>query len=241
MPRLGWDDESIRTLGGAVQRGDGAAVLELLRVHNPLEVAQLAGQGLLIALAQDIAGAEDLGQDLVAGLRTRFCPGDDLLADELDAARGAGAPTDLRPVPVSLEELSMHIEGDPLMDEGWRIDIETGQWWPSNPEGMIGESPPEHWEDPDAWLFVESSGSRDGWEDMRDFIATVEDPDLAARLGDAIHGRGAFRRFKDVLWPHERLRTDWFRFSDERQQGRAREWLAERGVRPAQPGDDVPE
>jgi uncharacterized protein UPF0158 len=40
---------------------------------------------------------------------------------------------------------------------------------------------------------------------------------------------GAFRRFKDVLsrWPEELRR--WFAFSDERQRGRCRAWLADEG------------
>jgi len=49
----------------------------------------------------------------------------------------------------------------------------------------------------------------------------------------AITGRGAFRRFKDVIdrWPDEIER--WRVFSDERRMGRAREWLAAHGYRPA--------
>jgi hypothetical protein len=48
----------------------------------------------------------------------------------------------------------------------------------------------------------------------------------------ALDGRGAFRRFKDVLqdWPEER--ELYFRFSDERRRGRAREWLADQDYRP---------
>ena len=51
----------------------------------------------------------------------------------------------------------------------------------------------------------------------------------AARLMIAISGRGAFRRFKDVLarWPGELDR--WYAFSAERQRGRARAWLADAG------------
>ena len=46
---------------------------------------------------------------------------------------------------------------------------------------------------------------------------------------DAISGRGAFRRFKDVLalWPGEL--DQWYAFSAERQRGRARAWLADAG------------
>jgi hypothetical protein len=70
---------------------------------------------------------------------------------------------------------------------------------------------------------------------MELFIDTLADPERADRLGIAIDGRGAFRRFKDVLgrWPGEIER--WYAFSEERQWGRARAWLAGAGycVEPA--------
>jgi len=65
---------------------------------------------------------------------------------------------------------------------------------------------------------------------MEDFIATVEDEHLAELLEVAINGRGAFRRFKDVLLRYPEERERWFRFKDERMQERACEWLENIGV-----------
>ena len=64
---------------------------------------------------------------------------------------------------------------------------------------------------------------------MERFIGTVRDPGRTDRLEIAISGRGAFRRFKDVLarWPGELDR--WYVFSAERHRGRARAWLADAG------------
>jgi len=80
---------------------------------------------------------------------------------------------------------------------------------------------------------VECLGSRDGYRDMEDFIETIPQAERRDMLEVAIAGRGAFRRFKDVLdrWPDEIER--WLVFSDERRMGRAREWLAAHGYRPA--------
>jgi hypothetical protein len=50
-------------------------------------------------------------------------------------------------------------------------------------------------------LWVHCEGSRDGYRDMERFIGTVRDPGRADRLEIAISGRGAFRRFKDILGP----------------------------------------
>lgn len=232
--RQDWDDKSWRRLLGAVRRGDGPEVLAVLRRHDPMEVAQLAGSGLLLALDDRLADSHDLARRLADDLRDRMWSGDDELAHELDVARGASDGPDLRPIPVDLEELAMNLEGNP-MDEGWRLDIETGDWWVADPLGMTGEDPPEDWDDPDRWLGVHALGSREGWTDMRDFIGRVDDPDLVDRLDRAIHGRGVFRRFKDVLYDHDHdgIRAEWFRFSDDRQRGRARAWLAMHGLRPA--------
>jgi hypothetical protein len=89
-------------------------------------------------------------------------------------------------------------------------------------------------DDDERWLWVDSTGSRSGYRDMREFIGDVNDPDVADRLSIAINGPGAFRRFKNTLstWPD--LMTRWFSFSDDRQRGRARAWLADEGYAPSQ-------
>ena len=62
---------------------------------------------------------------------------------------------------------------------------------------------------------------------------TVTDDALAGRLGVAIQGKGAFLRFKATLAPNEKWSGAWLTFSNERQLGRARWWLADEGLRPA--------
>lgn len=72
---------------------------------------------------------------------------------------------------------------------------------------------------------------------MQTFIGTVADPGRADTLDIAINGRGPFRRFKDTLsrWPGELER--WHGYHEDRQRGRARDWLADTGhtVAPATP------
>ena len=69
---------------------------------------------------------------------------------------------------------------------------------------------------------VESFG---GYRDMQAFIATVEDDHLSELLEVAINGKGAFRRFKDVLLNYPEERERWFKFKDDRMEERALEWL----------------
>ena len=80
-------------------------------------------------------------------------------------------------------------------------------------------------EDFDRYERIPKAESHEGYEDMVDFIATVEDEHLAELLEVAINGKGAFRRFKDVLLNYPEERERWFKFKDERMEERALEWL----------------
>ena len=227
-----WDKEAVKELRGAVYRGD--SVVELVRGRLTDDVLQLAGDGLLHAVAQGIPGANELAAQCAAALRDRLWWGDEELADQLGAAVGQGATPLLRTLPIDLQELASILEGDPLYDEA-RIDLKTGQVWLHGPGYDIDDDADDE-DDGDAegrWLYVENQGSHDGYRDMERFIATVKDPEIADRLEIAITGKGAFRRFKDVLarWPDEMAR--YFLLCEERQRGRARAWLAGKGYRPA--------
>ena len=77
----------------------------------------------------------------------------------------------------------------------------------------------------DRYERIPKAESHEGYEDMVDFIATVKDEHLTELLEVAINGKGAFRRFKDVLLNYPEERERWFRFRDGRTQERALEWL----------------
>jgi hypothetical protein len=69
-----------------------------------------------------------------------------------------------------------------------------------------------------------------GW--MEEFADTVTNTRLRDRLGIALDGPGAFRRFKHVLADHPAERERWFRFRDDRVREAMEEWLAEHGIEP---------
>jgi hypothetical protein len=229
-----WDDAAWRALRAAVYQRDGEAVIEALRRRDPVEVAQLAGDGVLLALEQRVSEATGYAHTLIRRLPERGGPGDQALVDELRAATGHADVTERSPLAIDLEDLAMLLHGDDSAGR-WRIDRDSGRWWPDDPEGMIGEPPPAHWDDEDRWLEVDPLEPRVGWDDMSAFIDTIDEPQLAQELRAAIVGRGAFRRFKDIVRRDEAVGRRWQRLSDERQRGRAREWLADRGYRPSAP------
>jgi hypothetical protein len=87
------------------------------------------------------------------------------------------------------------------------------------------------------FLQLPEADSRAGYADMADFVATVAHPRLAERLQNALHGRGPFRRFKDVLLDYPEERERWFAFKRQRLHDRARAWLAAEGIVPIEEGD----
>jgi hypothetical protein len=69
----------------------------------------------------------------------------------------------------------------------------------------------------------------DEWEMMRDFALSVEDEAISAALLDAIHGRGAFRYFKDQV--RERgLAESWHEFRAGRYRQIASDWCEAHGL-----------
>ena len=225
----GWTDEEITQLRGASLRADDS--LPAL-VHGRLDGAplQMVGDGLLGVLARGATQtAVDVALECAAALRHRDWEGDAELADQLAAAGTEGPTPMLRVLAVDLDMVSLALHADPMMGES-RIDVRTGQWRVADLGDDLDD---DDLDDDERWLYLEPVGSRDSYRDMEVFISTVDDPGIADRLEIAITGRGAFRRFKDVLsrWPDERSR--YFVMRDERELGRARAWLAARGYRPA--------
>ncbi|MFC1610186.1 UPF0158 family protein [Myxococcota bacterium] len=79
---------------------------------------------------------------------------------------------------------------------------------------------------------IETVPSRIQYQWVDEFSKTIEDETLRGRVEAAINGKGAFRRFKDILLtiPDERRR--WFEFRDHKMRERITEWVQEKGILP---------
>jgi len=239
MLDAGWPENGERPplvdvseLRGAAARRDVAGILAALEGHDVSEALQHAGSAVQVALRAAPDRVSSLAISLVQRLNVRNLPGDEELAQDLLAAvRGESPPG--RPLHVDLEELSGLLEGDPARNEGGFLDLRTGEVIPAFmiDEAMVGEDVTVDVDaEPDRWLRVSCEGSRAGWEDMAAYVAAAPDSHLREQLERAIVGKGAYRRFRDLIHDEDLLRT-WQDFSDERQIGRARQYLAERGIR----------
>jgi hypothetical protein len=91
------------------------------------------------------------------------------------------------------------------------------------------------------YLRIDPVSSREQYRWMERFIASVESTELRNKLVRAIDGKGAFRRFKDVLMSYPVDRERWFTFRSERLRACMEAWLTAHGIDPvARPSWRVP-
>jgi hypothetical protein len=74
-------------------------------------------------------------------------------------------------------------------------------------------------------LRIDPVSSREQYRWMERFIPMLDDGELKNRLTQAIDGKGAFRRFKDVLMSFAPERERWFAFRSERLRIFMEAWL----------------
>lgn len=81
-----------------------------------------------------------------------------------------------------------------------------------------------------SYLRIDPVSSREQYRWMERFIATVDEVDLRGKLAHSIDGKGAFRRFKDVLMGFPTDRERWFVFRSERLRACMQAWLEAHGI-----------
>jgi hypothetical protein len=82
------------------------------------------------------------------------------------------------------------------------------------------EANPERFEE------IPKYASRDEYNLMCRFADTIDEEDIRERLDVALQGKGAFRRFRDVVFRYPDLKAQWFA---ARQQALLQEALVDRG------------
>lgn len=75
------------------------------------------------------------------------------------------------------------------------------------------------------YLRIDPVSSREQYRWMERFIPMIDDAELRGKLAHAIDGKGAFRRFKDVLMAYAPERERWFSFRSERLRTFMEAWL----------------
>ena len=208
--------------------------------HNIDDALQQVGAGIPMALEQRGQEAEPVALSVINRLTWRGGAGDRVLAEDLLAGLRREPLSD-RVVPVDLDMLSTVLEGAVDLSLGGYVDLRTGEVYDgiATDPMMVGEDAAiDVEEEPDRWLRVSLAGSRQAWQDMAAFAERQQDEAIRERLERAIEGRGAFSRFRDAVHG-ENLSDQWYTFSADRQMGRAREFLADNGIRVGMRGEDT--
>lgn len=86
------------------------------------------------------------------------------------------------------------------------------------------------WDAAKRYRVIPHQDSRQGYEDMQEYICALQDKRLRERLEDAIQGSGAFGRFKDVIHRDPKIRDNWDQFRDARVNERMQDWFRREGL-----------
>ena len=126
---FGVNMEGRRRLGDAVDRGDGAEIVAMVTPDAIRELPQIAGQAVLVALAQRIPGAEAAARAVITRLAERDWDGDEHLRAQLDQALGIVTGPPLLSIPVDLDQLVDLLRGGEHHCGG-RLNVRTGEALP---------------------------------------------------------------------------------------------------------------
>jgi hypothetical protein len=85
------------------------------------------------------------------------------------------------------------------------------------------------------YVKIEPASSREQYKWMERFVASVTDEALRERLVISIDGKGAFRRFKDVLLNYPAERERWFSFRGGLLHWQMQVWVEREQIEPTEP------
>jgi hypothetical protein len=143
---------------------------------------------------------------------------------------GAGAGQPPRDVPIDWEALEDAFENNAPEVHSY-LHISTGEVL-RVVDGIADPEMHQRIAVDTSYMRIEPVSSREQYRWMERFIPMVEDKPLSELLTQAIDGKGAFRRFKDVLMSHGAERERWFAFRSERLRVFMEAWLTAHALKP---------
>ena len=87
-------------------------------------------------------------------------------------------------------------------------------------------------EDPDRYAYLERRESWDEYAEMERFAESVDEENIQELLFVALNGRGAFGRFRDVLYQYPDLSAEWHQRKEQAERQYIEESLASIGIEP---------
>ena len=154
----------------------------------------------------------------------------------------------MKKIKVDVEDISMIMENQDRFGNGYYLDTEIGETIAIPGELMNALEEGESCEGLPAWelellpkakeIFegseryqeIPTRPSHEGYNLMVQFAEGVADERIQRELSIALDGRGAFRRFKNVLRDYPEVEKEWFKFKAERDKEEVRRWLESIGI-----------
>ena len=148
------------------------------------------------------------------------------------------------PVPVPRGPVRVELDWDALEiavernspDTDSYLDLTTGRIvtiTTGDPEAVINRQTVS--ENIRNFLRIEPASSREQYRWMEKFVGSVSEEPLRERLIISIDGKGAFRRFKDVLLNYPAERERWFTFRAGLLHWHMQVWLEREEIEPTEP------
>ncbi len=134
-----------------------------------------------------------------------------------------------RRIPIDWDALETAVERNAPDTESF-LDLTTGQVVTivsGDPEAPVLKK--QVADNIDNFVRIEPASSREQYRWMERFVQSVADEALRERLIIAIDGKGAFRRFKDVLLAYPAERERWFSYRADLLHWHIHNWLHEQG------------
>jgi hypothetical protein len=80
------------------------------------------------------------------------------------------------------------------------------------------------------YFLIPHKPSQEGYAEMEEFIGSVKERHLRDQLVEAIEGKGAFRRFRDVLAGYPAEEERWKELKNDRANSAIETWLLENDI-----------
>jgi len=135
-----------------------------------------------------------------------------------------------RTVPIVWDDLELAVERNAPNTESF-LDLVTGHVATivaGDPEAAQRRQ--QVTENIENYVRIEPASSREQYRWMERFVSSVNDDALRERLIISIDGKGAFRRFKDVLLAYPAERERWFSYRAELLHWHIHNWLGENEI-----------
>ena len=144
-----------------------------------------------------------------------------------------------RKLHVAMDDILEAMTGSDTEPVRWFLDLEAGkvesQLSSEVLEGLDEEETEfDHTfaENPERYEEIPKYAGHDEYNLMCRFADTVDEDDIRERLDIALQGKGAFRRFRDVIFRYPDLKAKWFATRQEVLLKEALDWLDSLEIEP---------